>query len=424
MHFPSPHNVNTNLQLASSAKPLAITFPACLPRRRRRKSCNAVLGLSIFLTPTLSFQASTHSNPSISALHAQLRSELSDIAQVPVGGTSPQPLTDLNESSGIAMPRAEFLNDLYELGPGDGLTLTFLDPSAESIGGPFTILLDGTANLPLLGSVELTGLTITQANSWLTSLYARMINRPDLYLSLVDPRPKRVTILGEVERPGLYPLPTLATSFDAITQAGGITLNADIRNVLLRRRTGGQGQQKQSVLNLAQLMQFGNQLQDPMLLDGDTIVVGRTDEPNPEEVMQLSASNITPATVTINVLGAVNRPGSVSVPANTPLDDVILRAGGVRDLTANQRNVELVRLNRNGTRSLDVFTLNKQAGVSNTENPPLRNGDTIVVRNNFFGKTLTVLNQFVFPIINTGTTLLNTYNIWDDYRFRFENRRN
>lgn len=339
----------------------------------------------------------------------------------------PQPLIEKNPDTNLNLrpnpnfSSAELYNDLYELGPGDGLSLTFLDPAAESIGGPFTILLDGTANLPLLGSVQLTGLTISQANSWLTSLYSKMVNRPDLYLTLVSPRAKRITILGEVGRPGLYPLPTLATSFDAIVQAGGITLHADIRNVLLRRRTGGQGQQKQTVLNLSQLMQYGNQLQNPILLDGDTIVVGRTEEPNPEEVMQLSASNISPQTISVFVLGAVNNPGGVSVPANTPLDDVILRAGGVRELTANQRNIELVRLNRNGTRSLEVLNLNKQSGVSNTLNPPLRDGDTVIVRSNLYGKALLVLNQFVFPVINTGTTLLNTYNIWDDYRFRFQN---
>ena len=399
-------------------------LPQLLVRFRRRQPCCAVLGLSIFLTTTSSLQASSiHLNSSESPYSVLTSSDSSSIAQAPPVESSPQPLTEFKESSGLAMPRTEFLNDLYELGPGDGLTLTFLDPSAETIGGPFTILLDGTANLPLLGSVQLTGLTISQANSWLTSLYARMINRPELYLSLVNPRPKRVTVLGEVERPGLYPLSTLATSFDAITTAGGITLNADIRNVLLRRRTGGQGQQKESVLNLAQLMQYGNQLQDPMLLDGDTLVVGRTDEPIPEEVMQLSATNITPPSITVFVLGAVNNPGSVSVPANTPLDDVLLRAGGVSELTANQRNVELVRLNRNGTRSLDVYALNKQSGVSNTDNPPLRNGDTIFVRNNLYGKALIVLNQFVFPVINAGTSLLNTYNIWDDYRYRFTDRR-
>jgi polysaccharide export outer membrane protein len=248
-----------------------------------------------------------------------------------------------------------------------------------------------------------------------------MINRPELYLSLVNPRPKRVTILGEVERPGLYPLDTLATSFDAIVKAGGITLNADLRNVLLRRRTGGQGQQKETVLNLAQLMQFGNQLQDPMLLDGDTLVVGRTDQPMPDEVMQLSASNITPERITVTVLGAVNNPGSVSVPANTPLDDVILRAGGLVELTANQRRIELVRLNRNGVRTLDTYSFKENTGVSNKNNPPLRNGDTIYVRSNFYGKTLLVLNQFVFPIIRTGTTLINTYNIWDEFQYRYIN---
>ena len=388
---------------------------------RSRPVCWALIGLSIILASTQSLRASVQFNSHQSPDYPKDFPFSHDKGLWLSSEVPTQLYSDSDESSSLPTPRTEFLNDLYELGPGDGLTLTFLDPSAESVGGEFNILLDGTANLPLLGSVQLTGLTISQANIWLTSLYARMVNRPELYLSLVDPRPKRVTILGEVERPGLYPLGTLDTSFDAITTAGGITLNADIRNVLLRRRTGGQGQQKETILNLAQLMQFGNQLQDPMLLDGDTLVVGRTDEPIPDEVMQLSASNITPKSITVTVLGAVNNPGSVSVPANTPLDDVILRAGGLIDLTANQRRIELVRLNRNGIRTLDTYSFNEKSGVSNTDNPPLRNGDTIYVRNNFYGKTLLVLNEFVYPIIRTGTTLINTYNIWDDFTYRYNN---
>ena len=43
--------------------------------------------------------------------------------------------------------------DLYRLGPGDGLSLSFLDPSASMVSGAFTILADGTATMALLGSV-------------------------------------------------------------------------------------------------------------------------------------------------------------------------------------------------------------------------------------------------------------------------------
>ena len=86
----------------------------------------------------------------------------------------------------------EVYADLYVLGPGDGLQLTFLDPAAKEIGGAFGILPDGTSSLPLLGSVQLTGLTIGQASRWLTSLYSKQLKRPQLYLTLITPRPVKV----------------------------------------------------------------------------------------------------------------------------------------------------------------------------------------------------------------------------------------
>ena len=133
-------------------------------------------------------------------------------------------------------------SDLYTLGPGDQLQLSFLDPSAKEVGGPVAILPDGTSTLALLGSVQLSGLTLGQATRWLTSLYARQLVRPQLILSLPSARPVQVSVLGEVGRPGLYSFgggsavsSGLTTPVSAIQAAGGITLNADIRRVILRR---------------------------------------------------------------------------------------------------------------------------------------------------------------------------------------------
>ena len=72
----------------------------------------------------------------------------------------------------------ELYSDLYTLGPGDVLQLIFLDPEAKSLNGPFGILADGTSTLPLVGSVQLIGLTIGQATRWLSSLYAKQLVRP------------------------------------------------------------------------------------------------------------------------------------------------------------------------------------------------------------------------------------------------------
>jgi polysaccharide export outer membrane protein len=111
-------------------------------------------------------------------------------------------------------------SDLYVLGPGDQLQLNFLDPAAKDVGGPIEILPDGTSTLALLGSVQLTGLTLGQASRWLTSLYGKQLVRPQLNLNLIRPRPVQVSVLGEVGRPGLYPLPSYSTPVSAIQTAG------------------------------------------------------------------------------------------------------------------------------------------------------------------------------------------------------------
>jgi polysaccharide export outer membrane protein len=310
-------------------------------------------------------------------------------------------------------------SDLYILGPGDQLRLVFLDPSAAAFGSSFPILNDGTATLSLLGTVQLSGLTIGQANRWLTSLYSKQLLRPNLYLNLTLTRPTSVTVLGEVQTPGLYQLrvrgetsnvseapggsPGLPTVISAIQKAGGITLNADVRQVTLRRLLPGtSGAQKQINLNLAELLQFGNQLQNPLLFDGDTIIVGKAEQQLPQEIMELGASNLTPQTITVNIVGEVKSPGRVSIPANSPLSLAILSAGGPNNWRANKGRIELVRIQRNGSAVRTSFALDYSKGVVAGVNPPLKNNDTLIVHRSLYGEALDVLNQVVVPITNAA----------------------
>ena len=91
------------------------------------------------------------------------------LALVPATAASSGPLVAAVRASGAPQrggPSRSALAaqaDLYRLGPGDGLSLSFLDPSASMVSGAVTILADGTATLALLGSEQLTGLTIGQA---------------------------------------------------------------------------------------------------------------------------------------------------------------------------------------------------------------------------------------------------------------------
>lgn len=326
---------------------------------------------------------------------------------------SPQP--------GPASPAAAGLplDDSYLLGPGDRLDLRIFD--APELSGELAVLNDGTASVPLIGSVRLTGLSISQASAWLTSLYKKQLLRPQLLLRVVTPRPIRVALVGEVERPGLYSLTTSETSqteggpgttisglptvVDALQKAGGVTLNANLRDVLLQRRLPGeQPRFKQAGLDLLALLRAGDQLQNPYLFDGDTIRIGRADQPV-SEAIEVAAANLSPQSIAVNVVGEVERPGRVQLAASTPLVQAVMAAGGPKAWRANRGDVELVRINRNGSATRERVSLNLSQGASNKRNPPLRDGDTVIVNRS----GLAVANDALNAI---GQPLSSVANIW------------
>ncbi len=310
------------------------------------------------------------------------------VANLSMGSTSTEPAPSITET----------YSDLYTLGPGDTLTLTFLDPELKSVGGAVTVLPDGTAVLPLVGSAQLSGLTIGQATRWLTSLYQKQVVRPELLLSLRTARPTKVTVIGEVLNPGLLELGGIPRVVSAIQKAGGISPNADIRRVLLRRVVGQSGAQKQTFIDLSQVFLLGNQFQNPVLFDGDTLIVGRVSEPIPDEVIRIGRTNLAPTTINITIIGEVKSAGTVSLPANTPLVEAIFRAGGLKKWRANKNHIELIRFNDNGTTTRQVFSYKDDLNVSNGFNPPLRDRDTIIVNRSFYGEAIDALNDIAVPI--------------------------
>ncbi|MEA5423094.1 polysaccharide biosynthesis/export family protein [Synechococcus sp. CCY9202] len=288
---------------------------------------------------------------------------------------------------------ASLQEDAYLLGPGDSLELKLFD--APELSGPLDVMSDGTVSLPLLGSARVAGLTLAQASTWLITLYKQQLQRPELQLRVVRPRPLRIAVVGEVERPGRYSMSTsettqteggpavtisgLPTVVDAIQKAGGITQNADLRMVELQRRLPGEPVTfKRARLDLLQLLLQGDQLQDPLLFDGDTIRIGRAAEPVPE-IIELSAANLSPQQINVNVIGEVKSPGRLELPANTPLVQAVLAAGGLETWRGRKSAIDLVRINRNGTATRERFALDLSQGASNAKNPPLRDNDTVIV---------------------------------------------
>lgn len=233
-------------------------------------------------------------------------------------------------------------------------------------------------------------------------------------------RPRTVTVVGEVNRPGSYVVAGgsstttqdnndggggsggggsggLPTVTRAIQLAGGITSLADISTIQVRRLTKTGAEQGINV-NLAQLIRNGDTSQDTLVQDGDTIFIPTATDLNPAEATQIANANFSPATIQVSVVGEVKNPGVVNVPPNTPLNQALLSAGGFNNSRAKRRSVELVRLNPDGTVTKRDVPINLAQGISEQNNPTLRDNDIIVVNRNGIARIGDTLGTALSPV--------------------------
>ena len=304
----------------------------------------------------------------------------------------------------------------YRLGPGDTISIDIFN--VPEFSGEQQILTDGTVSLSLLGSVSLQGLTLREASDLLTTQYSEFLNNPIVNVILTVARAPRVAVLGEVSTPGPHifspqdPVATTSapTVVSMIQSAGGITTMADIRNVQLRRPSAD-GPDDLIDVNLWSLMQGDGLSSDPVVFDGDTIFIPTASEDIPDdEVFLLSSSNLSPETIDIIIVGEVNTPGPVQVPANTPLNQALFVGGNFNRPRANTNQVGLIRLNPNGTVRRQEIPVDLAANVNDESNPTLQDNDIVIVGKSGLATLndglTTVVSPFepvvpVFGIINT-----------------------
>lgn len=165
----------------------------------------------------------------------------------------------------------------------------------------------------------------------------------------------------------------------AIRMAGGITPKADLRKIEVRRITRA-GTQQTITVDLWQLLQTGDVAQDIVLQEGDTVMVPEASSVDSAEVAAVATSSFSPDTIRISIVGEVLKPGALAVPPNTPLAQAILAAGGFNKARAQMDEVELVRLNANGTVSRRIVKINLAVEANEETNPPLQNQDVVMVR--------------------------------------------
>lgn len=220
-----------------------------------------------------------------------------------------------------------------------------------------------------------------------------------------------VAVVGEVYRPGSYKVTPDRTKVgnnattklelprltNAIQQAGGVKPLADVRQIEVRRLTRA-GTQQTIEVDLWALLQTGEIGEDIILQDGDTIVVPTAQALDPKESESLAAASFSPAQIRVNVVGEVKQPGVIEVPPNTPLNQAVLAAGGFNDQRANKEEVELIRLNPNGTVSKRDVTIDFAQGIDEEGNPALRNNDVVVVKRSGLASATDAIGTVLAPV--------------------------
>ena len=297
----------------------------------------------------------------------------------------------------------------YRLGPGDRLVMSVF--KMKGYEADVEVLSDGTINLPRIGTVEVWGLTLEQARQRITSRYEQFLRRPLVYLDLASSRPVKVTVTGQVVRPGVFSLPSTTelgwpTLVDVVQQAGGVTALGDLSRIEVLRPSSVPGAlpriQRYDYLSV---LRNGGQAPNPLIYDGDSIRIHKSASASNVDLIATAASNFAPDTISVGVIGEVLQPGVQQVPSNAPLSQAILMSGGITRRGSDNK-VELIRVDSSGQSTVTRMSFDPNAVLSSANNPPLRQGDVIVVNRTALAKVtdgLTDAFSPLSPIVNAAS---------------------
>ena len=199
-------------------------------------------------------------------------------------------------------------------------------------------------------------------------------------------------------------LPTVSR---ALQQAGGITQRADVRNIKIIR-TGVGGERIVLNANLWNLIDKGELDQDIRLIDGDSVLVSIAAAPNTAEFGQIAKAVFSPSVINVRVIGEVVQGGTIPLTPNAPFTEAIAAVGGLTN-SADWRNVELYRINPDGSLTQRKLAADLALPANEGSNPSLRDRDIIVVRESFGGGAVRSLQRTV-EIIAPLITLTNIFN--------------
>lgn len=217
----------------------------------------------------------------------------------------------------------------YVVGPGDNVKVDIFGASQKS--SVYTVSPDGDITIEGYGPINISGLTISQANARLRSTLGSRYSSSSIKVSLGQTRTITVNVMGEVKTPGTFTLSAFASVFHALYMAGGINEIGTLRNIKVYR-----GGRLVTVVDVYDYILNGKLKGNVRLADNDVIVVGPYDS-------------------MVNISGKVKRPMYYEMKKNESVGTLLKYAGGYE----SDAYTKSIRIIRNNGAKRSVFNINE-----------------------------------------------------------------
>lgn len=215
----------------------------------------------------------------------------------------------------------------YRLGPGDAVIVDIYGASQKTIQSEVSP--DGEINIEGYGPVQVSGLTVAQANARLRSTLGSRYSSSRVKLTVGQTRTIMVNVMGEVMAPGTYTLSAFATVFHALYMAGGTNELGTLRNIKVYRHN-----RLVSVVDIYDYILNGKLTGNVRLADNDVIVVG-------------------PYDCLVNISGKVKRPMFYEMKQSESIASLLKYAGNF----SGDAYRKTVRVNRKTGKEYAVFNV-------------------------------------------------------------------
>ena len=196
------------------------------------------------------------------------------------------------------------------------------------MGGTVYVSDDGTIPVALAGAVQIGGTSPAQAAARIEKALrdGKYLIDPHVTLTVTQSRSQRVSVIGEVGKPGRYAIESNTSIFDLLAEAGGVTeLAGDTVDVL---RPGADGSVKRVQVSLKRLADGSQASVTPSLKGGDSVLVPRAPQ--------------------FYIYGEVATPGKYKIEVGMTVVQAIARAGGVTQ-RGSARRVDVKRTKADGS---------------------------------------------------------------------------